>query len=291
VNPNSTEKQAPQGKLTIGDLARRTGLTPAVLRTWETRYGFPLAHRLESGHRRYDESAVRLIEGVLRRRDAGIRLDVAISEAAASTRPPAPSVFAELRRRHPHVAPYRLRKSTLLALSWAIEDECCARAERPVLFGAFQEQKYWRPSESRWNELARVAESTMVMADFPDVADDGAARRPTRVPLDEASAMRREWSVVCDAVDLPACLAAWEVPGQSEVPDKDRLFEAVWTIEPRAVRDAARVCAQVAHAAGVAAAGPLLYRLADDPRPTITDTIGAATLFNRVVAYVDRLGS
>ena len=102
--------------------------------------------------------------------------------------------------------------------------------------------------------------------------------------------MRREWSLVCDAVDLPVCLTAWELPGQTEVPDRHRLFESVWTLDPRAVRDAARVCAQVARSAGAASAGPLLYELADDPAPGVLDIAGATTLFNRVVAYVDRLG-
>src|SRR3954449_9295044 len=127
----TTGKQPPGQDLTIGDLARRTGLTPAVLRMWETRHGFPTPARLESGHRRYDEQHVALVKQVLRRRDAGIRLDVAIVEAIGSTLSGTPSVFAELRKRHPHLAPYRLRKSTLLALSWALEDEFCARAERP----------------------------------------------------------------------------------------------------------------------------------------------------------------
>ena len=290
MTTTSTEKQGAGPDLTIGDLARRTGLTPAVIRMWETRHGFPTPRRLESGHRRYAESDVALVEKVLRRRDAGIRLDVAIAEAAVSHAPGSPSVFAELRRRHPHLAPHRLKKSTLLALSWALEDEFCARAERPVLFGAFQTERFYAPSASRWNELARVARSAMVLADFPGVADEGSHTRPTQVPLAADAPMRREWSVVCDAVDLPACLTAWELPGQGEVPDRHRLFESVWTIEPRAVRDAARVCAQVAQSSGVGEAGPLLYELADDPASAAIDLVGATTLFNRVVAYVDRLG-
>jgi len=295
VTTTRTEKQDPgpiatTPALTIGDLARRTGLTPAVLRTWESRHGFPTPKRLESGHRRYDEADVALVERVLRRRDAGIRLEVAIAEAAASTAPETPSVFAELRRRHPHLLPHRLRKSTLLALSWALEDECCARAESPMLWGAFQEQRFWEPSVPRWNELARVARSTMVMADFAEVADADDPRRPTKVALADDAPMRREWAVVCDAVDLPAVLVAWELPGQTTVPDRDRIFEAMWTIEPQPVRDAARVCAQVSQQAGVAEATPLLYELAEDAPPRALDVAGAATLFNRVVAYVDRLG-
>ena len=37
-------------------------------------------------------------------------------------------------------------------------------------------------------------------------------------------------------------------------------------------------------------AAPLLYELAEDAAPRALDVAGAATLFNRVVAYVDRLG-
>jgi len=277
-----------QLELTIGDLARRTGLTPAVIRMWESRHNFPDPRRLPSGHRRYAERDVELIHGVLRRRDAGIRLEVAIAEASASSPPATPSVYAELRRKHPHLDAHRLKKTTLLALSWAIEDECCARAQRATIFGGFQREHYYRPSLSRWNELARVARSTMAIAEF--TSQPTAGERPIRVPLAPDAPMRREWAVVCDASDFPAALTAWELPGQTTVPDRHRLFEAIWTVDPRAVRDAARVCAQVAATAGVAEAAPLLYELAADPSPSRIDPAGMTTLFNRVVAYVDRVG-
>lgn len=291
MTTGTQEKQDPGGAdLTIGDLARRTGVTPAVLRTWETRHGFPVPRRRESGHRRYTESDVALIEQVLRRRDAGVRLEVAIAEAAMSARSPAtPSVFAELRRRHPQLAPHRLRKATLLALSWAIEDECCARAERPVVIGSFQEARYYLAAAPRWTELARVAHTTLALADFGGPVTEHRPG-PVRVHLDERSPMRREWTVICDAGDLPAALTAFELPGQSGVPDRDRVFESLWTLDPQAVRDAARVAARVAQEAGAAEAGPLLYELADDPPRTTTDMAAATQLFNRIVAYVDRFG-
>lgn len=279
--------QADQPDLSIGDLAARSGLTPAVLRMWELRHGFPTPRRLASGHRRYTTEDLDLVRQVLRRREAGIRLDVAIAEAVGMREPAAPSVFAELRRRHPALAPHRLRKSTLLALSWAIEDEFCARAERPVLFGAFQEDRFYRASAPRWRELARVARAAMAFGDFA-APGDHASRGPMAVPLDEDAPMRREWVVVCDAPDLAACLSAWELPGQVGVPDRHRVFEALWTVDPRAVRDAARVCAQVAHAAGVAEARPVLHHLADEPTARLVDIAAATTMMNRVVAYVDR---
>ena len=276
--------------LTIGGLAERTGLLPATLRMWETRHGFPRPARRDSGHRRYTERDVELVKRVIRRRDSGARLEVAIAEvslaqAAIEEPPGAPSVYATMRRTHPHLQPQRLKKQTLIALSWAIEDECCARAERPMIFGGFQKERYFRVSEERWTELARIARSSMAFADFggpPNYADG-----PTLVHLPQDAPMRREWAMVCDAPDYPAMLTAWELPGQSTVPDRKRLFEAIWTVEPSAVRDAARACALAALQLGVSEATPLLYELAENPPAPPLELLKATSLLNRVVAYVD----
>jgi DICT domain-containing protein len=257
---------------------------------WETRHGFPRAERRASGHRRYTENDVELVRQVIRRRESGVRLEVAIAEvamaqAAIGHPPGAPSVYAVLRRTHPALQPQRLTKSTLIALSWAIEDECCTRAERPVIFGGFQHERYFRASQERWGDLARIARSTMVFGDFGKAAapPDGI----TLVHLPQDAPMQREWAVVCDAADYPAMLSAWELPGQSVVPERQRLFEAIWTVEPAAVRDAARACAQVALQLGYPESAPLLYELADNPPPPPVELLRATALLNRVVAYVD----
>jgi MerR family transcriptional regulator, light-induced transcriptional regulator len=279
---------SPEAGLTIGDLAHRTGLAPATLRAWETRFGFPRPRRLSSGHRRYDEHDVALVAQVVRRKDAGVRLENAISEAAESRRAPSVSVFAELRRRHPHLTPQPLRKSTLLALTWAMEDECCARAQRPTLFAAFQHERYYRRAEDRWAELARTARRTVVFAGVPGSGSaDHVAAGITMVDLPPEAPMRREWSLVCDAPDHPAALAAWELPGQSGTPDRDRVFESLWTLEPPGVRDAARACAglveQLAPEQAVGFEG-----LDDTPARASDDLRAAASMFSRLVAYVDR---
>jgi len=281
---------SPPAILTIGDLAERTGLKPATLRVWETRHGFPLAQRRDSGHRRYREIDVELVRQVIRRRDSGVRLEVAIAEvaliqAAVEGPPGEPSIYAVLRRRHPALQPQRLKKFTLIALSWAIEDECCARAERPMIFGGFQQERYFRAVKERWTELARIARSTTVFADFSDAADSVAGMSLVHLPKN--APLRREWMVVCDSPDYPALLTAWELPGQSTVPDRRRLFEAIWTVEPHAVRSAARACAQVALQLGHPDAAPLLYELAEDPPAPPVELLKATSLLNRVVAYVD----
>lgn len=283
-----TLSSAQEGTLSIGDLAQRTGVAPATLRMWEQRHGFPVPMRLASGHRRYRATDAAVVEDVLRRRDEGVRLDVAIEQAQArfveTAGPPAASVFAELTRRHPDLAVHRLRKASLIALSWAIEDEFCAKASRPYLFGAFQRPEFLEQSRPRWRELARVARATYVFADFVEL---DVQARPVEVALAEDAPMRREWVLVCDSPELSAVLAAWELPGQDDVPDRDRAFESVWTVDPAATRRAALVCASMAASAAATGAAEVAAELAAaeiSPRP---ETAAVTALFNRVVAYGD----
>ena len=287
MDTTDADAQAP---LTIGDLAERTGLNPATLRMWEERHGFPVPHRLESGHRRYTEADVAVVEAVLRRKDAGTRLQLAIAQAMADATPAAPSVYAYLRRRHPHLGVHRLKKSTLLALSWAIEDEFCSKADRAVVYGAFQAERFYRASRSRWTELAGISAGATALADF--AASDSTAA-PAEVALAADAPMRREWAVVCDASDLPVVLTAWQLPGQEDVPDRHRLFESMWAVDRPAVHDAGRVCASVARAAdptwddsvaGRAAAEAATHEV----EGVAPDAAAMGALFNRMVAYVDR---
>jgi methanogenic corrinoid protein MtbC1/DNA-binding transcriptional MerR regulator len=53
------QRQEEEGAwLSIGALSRATGIAVETLRTWESRYGFPLPERKPSGHRVYPVSAV-----------------------------------------------------------------------------------------------------------------------------------------------------------------------------------------------------------------------------------------
>ena len=58
---------AGHGGLAIGELVERTGVSEGTLRMWERRHGFPVPERLSSGHRRYSESDVELVNSVLRK--------------------------------------------------------------------------------------------------------------------------------------------------------------------------------------------------------------------------------
>ncbi|MBS45201.1 MAG: hypothetical protein CMH83_18930 [Nocardioides sp.] len=290
---SNVERETSSGALTIGDLAERTGVSTGTLRMWETRYGFPVPQRRASGHRRYDEQVVDLVRDVVRRREQGVRLEVAIDQAQQAVRVDEPdddvqSIFGRLRDTHPQLQPQRLTKSTLLGLSWAIEDEFAVRSVRAHVFGAFQREEHFDSALDRWTDLAATTTSTWAFADFaPEVAS---TTMPRRVSLSTGHPMRREWAVVCDGPDLPVAMTALELPGQRRVADRDRIFEAVWTVDPVAVREASRVCAKVAVGARVHGARDLVRELSEPARTGEVDLNRVTSLFNRVVGYVDGAG-
>jgi len=276
----------PPDGLSIGELARQTGVPAATLRSWEDRYGFPRPQRLAGGHRRYAEGDAALIGEILRLRSSGMSLQAAIGEAATRVAEAGLSVFAGLRRRHPGLVPQELSKATLLAITRAVEDECCARAEHAALFAGFQQERFYRQSRERWMELARTARVVVVFADFGESSGPGDCPLTVRIPAD--APLRREWFMVCAAPDYPAFVSGWEFPGQKGIPDARRRFEVLWSVDPPAVRDAALICAQIA-----GALSPGLDHLPGDlpagaPAPASADLHRAIGLFNRMATYLDK---
>ncbi|WP_415839453.1 DICT sensory domain-containing protein [Nocardioides zeicaulis] len=276
--------------LSIGDLAARTGVPVSTIRSWEARHGF-LAPSHDAGrHRRYAEEDVAAVEELLAHRRSGLSLEAAVQHVTSA--PTAPrSVFAEVRRHHPEVVARTYRRPTLIALSHAIEDECCALAAAPALFGGFQRREYLARSWDRWSELARTARSTVVFA-HADAVVPGRDPAVTEVVLPDDSALNREWFVVCDADDLPAVLCAVELPHERGTAAPGRRFEAVWSVDPRVVRTASRAAVAIARQHRPDLAAHLAPgALADDPRrgaAPSADLLRAAGLFDRMLAYLER---
>jgi DICT domain-containing protein len=251
---------------------------------WESRYAFPVPQRLPSGHRRYSHDDVQRVRQVGRDREAGMSMPAAIERARQIASEPEPSIFAGVRRRRPDLQPYLLAKRTLIGLSHAIEDECAARAERPVLFASFQRERFYRDAESRWRELSRTSIAAVVFADFPEasVPNNG----PAELPIDRSDPLGREWSLICDAPGYAAFLAAWERPGQDDVADLERRFETIWSVEPRLVREAARIAAGFVERARPELLDPIVDRLRETPPPSGEELRLVSALTNRMVAYV-----
>lgn len=268
--------------LSIGDVVARTGVSEGTLRMWERRHGFPAPERTARGHRRYKEEEVRRIREVLRARAEGLSIGAAIARAQRDDG--GSSIFAALRERHPELAPLLLPKRAMVALSHAIEDEILARAERGVLFASFQCEQFYRQAESRWRQLAEGAELAIVFADFARVRQ---SPLPVEVPSPEG-ALAREWAIVCDAQGSAACLAGREPPSSNVgQPSARRTFEAIWSVEPKVVRDAARICASLATRGSGALPRELMTRIEEHALASTDLQVRlAAAIANRALSYL-----
>ena len=181
-----------------------------------------------------------------------------------------------------------LRKSTLLAISRAIEDETLARAAGPVVIGAFQSVANFQAVEHRYRRLADAADACVVFADFAEVSDREG--KPTEIPIEPADAIGNEWAVVVDAPGYAACLLAWETPESqrdAHLPEREPRFEALWTMEPSTVRRACVVGAALAGRADPGLGDRLERLLQDRPLAFEAPVPGLTSLTNRIVGYMD----
>ena len=276
--------------LAIKDVAERTGIAAGTIRMWEQRYGFPAPERTSSGYRRYTEDDVEALRKVLALRHRGLSVPAAISRAqdtgGASDHP---SIYAAVAAQDATARPLVLKKATLAALSKAIEHEALALAAAPIVFGAFQQERFYRRVERRYRRLALHADAAAVFADFSGGVrhPDGA---PAEIPIDGDDALGNEWAVIIDAPGYAACLVAWEQPGVVEPGgpgDDARRFEAIWTIDPQATRRATQVAARLVGRVDAPFGERLQELLADRPLALEEPAPALTALTNRMIAYLE----
>jgi DICT domain-containing protein len=275
--------------LAIKDVAERTGLAPGTIRMWEQRYGVPEPQRTGSGYRIYTVEDVELLRRAVAFRSRGLSvpaaLDRAQTVAGATDRP---SIYGAIASADVPVRSQVLRKRTLIAISHAIEDETIARAAGPVVFGAFQHERNYRHEEHRYRRLAERADTAAVFADFPEPRLDA---DPVEIPIAPDAALGNEWAVIVDAPGFAACLLAWERPRtpaeERRLPELERRFESLWTMDPSVVRRASLVGASLMRDAAPDLAGRVERVLADRPLAAEAPAPGLTALTNRLVGYLE----
>ena len=276
--PTSTP-EATADTLTIGELEARTGVPAATLRAWEQRLGFPTPVRSAGGQRRYRVSDADLVRGVLAERERGLGLSAAVASVLRQDDVGAGSLFAQMRTAHPQLDLMDISAKVMLALTYAIEDECLAHASHPLLLGCFQDQESFRRSGRRWRELARLAGRAVVLSDF---ASTDTRTAPEQVALPADSPLLNEWSLICLDAKFSVALVAWERPRVSS--GAPRRFEGFVTLEPEVVRDAALRCVVVARAHGLVDPVDLTGQLAGG---TGEDWRRPMSLLRRFAVYAD----
>jgi DICT domain-containing protein len=268
--------------LTISDVADRTGIPASTLRMWEARYGFPEPRRPSGSHRRYSDEECRVLLHVKAARERGLSMSAAIAAGRAAVERAQDSVFNGLRLRHPDLPVLALPEPFMLALSVALEGTAC---EHPagVLVGTFQRLPARRIAEPVWRELASTARAAVVFGGFHECD-----RREGlwRIPVAAGTPLAEEWAVVCDTPTWWGCLIGRELLHRGARPRGQRTFEAVWSLDPPVVRDAARVAAVLATAWAPELGDVVTDHLGQPPDAPPSALAEASRFTNRVLEHL-----
>lgn len=166
------------------------------------------------------------------------------------------SVLSELLQAVPQLRAQIYFKSSLTALSHAMEDQVlAATAEKnPLLIASFQRESFYRQEANRYRRLARKSNQIYVLAaaetDFSSVSEDYET-----IAFDPEDGLRHEWHLVVISPHYATCLVCRERQNpalelySTELPvtfdlDPARQFEGIWTSDREVSQIAADILLQ-----------------------------------------------
>ncbi len=137
------------------------------------------------------------------------------------------SLFDHLRQEIPHGLPMiRCTKSTLVHLSYTLEDIVLKHKIPAMLFTGFQESSHWREETQRYQELADIALQVCIFAGKPLPPESHA--KQLHIELAEGDPLRQEWFllILSDRFSVLLCGQDRLTPFINEA---EREFDTIWT--------------------------------------------------------------
>jgi DICT domain-containing protein/GAF domain-containing protein len=156
------------------------------------------------------------------------------------------SVLNELLRQMPQLRSHLYFKSSLTALSHAMEDRVLAGTDRPLIVASFQQEKFYRQEAHRYRRLGEISDQVYVLA-APDTEFSDRVREYDLVPFEHTDTLANEWHLVTIGAQSSACLICREkiIPHSeaSILPEIDasRRFEGIWTFDRQVTIAAAHI--------------------------------------------------
>ncbi len=156
------------------------------------------------------------------------------------------SVLSELLRQQPQLRSHSYFKSSLTALSHAMEDRVLAGTDRPLIIASFQQEKFYRQEAHRYRRLGEISDQVYVLA-APETKFSDRTQEYELIPFEPTDALAQEWHLVAIGAQSAACLICREKivaqPEGSVLPEIDpsRRFEGIWTFDRQVTIAAAHI--------------------------------------------------
>jgi signal transduction histidine kinase len=143
------------------------------------------------------------------------------------------SLLRDMLQSLPHVSPQIYFKTSLTALSHAMEDLVLDRPDRPLVIANFQHERFYRHEAHRYQQIAAHTDQLYLLT----VPDQRAIALPVSYPtigLDPHDELAQEWHLIIVGQSYAACLIAREyaVPLNTQTLDAARQFQGFWTFDP-----------------------------------------------------------
>jgi len=155
------------------------------------------------------------------------------------------SVLASLLQAMPQLRHQVYFKSSLTALSHAMEDQVLAGSDRPLVIANFQRERFYRQEAHRYRRLAERTSQVYVLA-APETDFKNGSNAYETVAFDPEDALSQEWHLVVIGQNYASCLICRErFAAAADSPDLEmdpsRRFEGIWTFDRNVSQKAAEI--------------------------------------------------
>ncbi|WP_026097813.1 DICT sensory domain-containing protein [Baaleninema simplex] len=150
------------------------------------------------------------------------------------------SILEDLLQALPNLRSQVYFKSSLIALSHAMEDQVLASDDRPLVVASFQRERFYRIEAKRYLKIARATPQVYVLA-APESEFANRSLEYETIAFDPGEPLSQEWNLVVLTRNYGTCLVCQErhIPDgetswlKKTVLDLDpaRRFEGIWTFD------------------------------------------------------------
>ncbi len=152
------------------------------------------------------------------------------------------SLLRDLLQDLPHLRPQMYFKSSLTALSHAMEDIVLAGSDAPLVIANFQQERFYHSEIRRYQQIAERTDQIYILAAPEAESGLALASEPyNTIPLDANDGLAQEWHLIIVGENYNACLVCREEVDSSASMDQTRRFEGIWTFDSQVSQTAARL--------------------------------------------------
>ncbi len=156
------------------------------------------------------------------------------------------SVLEQLSTAMPHIRRQMYFKSSLTALSHAMEDQVLAGDDAPIVIASFQRERFYRQEAHRYVRIAEKTDQVYVLA-APEADFTDRSHHYETIAFEPGDGLCAEWHLIVLGKNYASCLICREKATQPTAAlhvDQSRRFEGIWTFDRQVVFQAAELMVQ-----------------------------------------------